>query len=137
MRVMISAALRYFATIFALGFALGAIRTMLVAPRTGATVAVLMELPIMLVASWWLARRIVRRMRLMPMQALGAGALAFALLMIAEALLALALGNQDLGAWVADLFQTPGWIGLAGQIAFALFPLAAALRLRATADRRA
>lgn len=127
---MILAALRYFAGIFALGFVLGAIRTLWLAPRIGATPAVLIELPLMLLASGLLAHRIVRRARFSPPAALGMGMLAFALLMAAEALLALVLARQDLGAWLADLVRTPGWIGLAGQIAFGLFPLLAALRLR-------
>jgi hypothetical protein len=127
---MLSAAIRYVALIFLLGFVLGTIRTLVIMPRTGATAAVLIELPFMLAASWLLANRIVRRARLSPARALAMGALAFVLLMIAEALLALALGNQDLGAWFAGLFRAPGWIGLAGQVAFGLCPLLAALRQR-------
>jgi hypothetical protein len=134
--IMLSAAIRYFILIFLLGFVLGTVRTLVIAPRTGATAAVLIELPLMLTASWLVANRIVRHARFSPAQAFSMGALAFLLLMVAEMLLALALGNQDLGRWFADLFRTPGWIGLAGQIAFGLFPLLAALRLR-PADTRA
>lgn len=133
---MILAANRYFGLVFALGFVLGALRTLVVAPRTGATIAVFIELPVMLAASGLLAAHIVRRARLTPSAALGMGGLAFLLLLVAEALLAISLADQDLGQWFADLFRTPGWIGLAGQIAFALFPLLAARRLRA-ADTRA
>jgi hypothetical protein len=55
---MVSAALRYFGLIFALGFLLGTVRTLLLAPATGATAAVLIELPVMLGASWLAARPI-------------------------------------------------------------------------------
>lgn len=133
---MISAAIRYFAIIFALGFVLGTVRTLVIVPYTGATVAVLMELPFMLTVSWLVARRIVRRADFAPRTALSLGALAFVLLMLAEAMLAATLGNWSLAYWLAGLFHTPGWIGLAGQVAFGLFPSLAALRLR-PADIRA
>ena len=125
---MIFAAIRYFAIIFALGFVLGTIRTIAIVPRTGETLAVLMELPLMLAASWLVAGRIVRRAHMSPGQALGVGTLAFLLLMMAEAVLATTLGNQTLALWLRSLFRTPGWIGLAGQVAFGLFPLVASLR---------
>lgn len=128
---MIAAALRYFALIFTLGFVLGAIRTLLLAPRIGPTPAVLMELPVMLAASWLVATRIVQRERFSPPKALAMGVLAFALLMAAEALIAVFLAGQSLAAWSSDLLRTPGWVGLAGQIGFGMFPLLAALRLKA------
>ena len=53
---MIAAALRYFGIIFALGFVLGTIRTLWLAPIVGTVGAVLIELPIMLIASWLVAR---------------------------------------------------------------------------------
>lgn len=127
---MIINALRYFAVTFAIGFVLGVVRTLMIAPRTGATAAVLMELPLMLAASWLVAHHIVRRAYLPPAEALGMGALAFLLLMMAEAALATTLGHQSLARWSADLIRTPGWIGLTGQVAFGLFPLVASLRLR-------
>lgn len=133
---MVCAALRYFAIVFAIGFVLGAIRTLAVAPRIGATAAVLIELPFILGASWLVATRIARRTHPTPAAALGMGALAFLLLMAAEALLAVTLANQSLAEWSAALFRTPGWIGLTGQLAFSLFPLLASLRLK-SADIRA
>jgi hypothetical protein len=133
---MVSAALRYFAIVFSVGFLLGAVRTLAVAPRIGATAAVLIELPFILGASWLMATRIVRRTRLAPGAALTMGALAFLLLMTAEAVIAFTLADQNLVEWSAALFRTPGWIGLAGQLAFGLFPLLASIRLR-PADIRA
>lgn len=127
---MIFAAFRYFAIVFALGFALGTIRTLVIAPRVGETAAVLMELPLMLAASWIVAHRLVRRTGLAAGTALAMGALAFLLLMFAEAALATTLGNQTLIGWFAGLFLTPGWIGLAGQVAFGAFPFVAARRLK-------
>ncbi len=131
---MITAALRYFATILALSFLLGTVRTLWLTPWIGATPAVLLELPVMLLASWLLAARIVRRARLGQSAALAMGLLAFLLLMTAEAVLAIIVANQSLGDWIADLARMPGGIGLAGQIAFGLFPWLAAIRLRPSGD---
>jgi hypothetical protein len=125
---VIAPALRYCLIIFALGFVLGTIRTLWLAPAIGATAAVICELPLMLAASWWTANRIVRRNKIAPGTALAMGALAFALLIAAEALLAISLTGQSLGQWSGDLVRTPGWIGLCGQILFGLFPWIAARR---------
>jgi hypothetical protein len=126
---MIGAAFRYFGLIFALGFVLGTVRTVWLAPAIGATGAVLIELPIMLGASWLIARRLVTVPKVRtPLWALGTGALAFALLIAAEALLAITLAGQSLATWAGDPLRTPGWIGLAGQALFGLMPWLAALR---------
>jgi hypothetical protein len=84
---------------------------------------VLAELPVMLGASWWLARRIVRRAHL-PSRgaALALGALALALLLGAELALAMALAGETPRAWLASLARLPGSLGLAGQALFGLLP---------------
>ncbi|MBN8817709.1 MAG: hypothetical protein J0I80_03180 [Sphingomonas sp.] len=126
---VLAAASSYFAAIFALGFALGVIRTLWLAPALGATPAVLVELPVMLGASWLVAQRLISTPPAMaPAKALRVGALAFAMLMAAEALLAVTLGGRSLAHWAADLIRTPGWIGLAGQIVFGLMAWLAAMR---------
>ena len=118
------AAAVYFAAIFALGFALGTVRVLWLAPRAGETAAVLAELPVMLAASWFAARWQTRRHGIKSSPAaLAMGALAFALLLGAELLLGLATGQAP-REWLAGLARPPGAIGLAGQAAFALFPLA-------------
>jgi len=129
---MISGGLLYFATIFMLGFVLGAMRTLWVMPMVGAAPALLLELPVMLLASWLLASRIVRRAHLSLAASAAMGALAFILLMTAEALLALFVFDQCVTSWIAGLMRMPGCIGLAGQVAFGLIPFVAALRFRST-----
>ena len=57
----IKAALAYWGAIFALGFVLGTLRVLWIAPQMGETRAVLFELPLMLAASWFAARWLVRR----------------------------------------------------------------------------
>lgn len=51
----------YFLLVFGIGFVLGRIRTLWLVPQFGARTAELMEMPVMLVAIFIVARRIVRR----------------------------------------------------------------------------
>ena len=127
----IQAGVTYFLTVFAIGFALGTIRVLLVIPRIGETNAVLLELPLMLALSWlvcgWLVRHFVVTQAI-P-QRLAMGAIAFALLLLAE----LAVSVLGLGRTPAEhlaSYQALGaQLGLAAQILFALMPAAhAALR---------
>jgi len=124
LRIALRAGLLYALAVFALGFVLGTVRVLFLAPRFGETAAVLAELPIMLVASWFLCRVILRRRAVPPtLPARSAmGVAAFALLILAELLLALALGRS--AAAVLTALATPaGGLGLVGQLLFALFPL--------------
>jgi hypothetical protein len=97
---------------------------MAVAPRLGETVAVLLELPVMLGVSWVLARAIARRCRLGGAAAprLLMGGLAFLLLIAAEFALGVLLTDTPPARIVAGWGTTSGAAGLAAQIAFALFP---------------
>lgn len=52
----------YFVAVFTLGFCLGVLRTLVLVPRLGETLAVLAELPVILAASWLIG--MLRRMRL-------------------------------------------------------------------------
>lgn len=123
-RSVLKAALAYWAMIFALGFALGTVRVLWLTPRFGETAAVLVELPFMLAASALAAHRLVRRHAVGGAgPALAMGALALALLMAAEAALALGLSGQGLAGWARALVAMPGVLGLAGQLAFAAMPL--------------
>lgn len=117
------AALDYWGAIFALGFVLGTVRTLWLAPGIGETGAVLVELPVMLAASWLAARAFTRSFGITSAgQAAAMGALAFALLMASEALLAITLG-QSLAQWLGAMKETPGALGLAGQAVFAIMPV--------------
>jgi len=119
---VVGLALRYWAAVFAIGVALGTGRTLWLAPRTGALAAVLIELPLMLAASWLIARRLLARHPLPGRSAaLAAGALAFALLMASEAALAIGLGGTAEG-WLAALVTPAGLAGLFGQFGFAVLP---------------
>ncbi len=118
-----SAGLAYWAVVFALGFVLGTIRVLWLAPLVGVVPATLIELPVMLTASWLAAGWLVRRFAIMRgSEALVMGGLAFGLLMAAECALAVGLMGQTPAQWLADLRQPHALLGLAGQLVFALIP---------------
>jgi phosphoglycerol transferase MdoB-like AlkP superfamily enzyme len=112
------------AMIFGVGFALGVPRTLLVEPALGPWPALLIELPLMLFASYLVVRWLIgsRRVPTGPPRLVFA-IVAFCLLMLAELLFAMALRGWS-GASFFQKFTTPiGFVGLLGQIAFALMPL--------------
>lgn len=119
----------YFVLIFALGFALGFIRDIILRagePEGGRIIAVLIELPVMLLASWFACAFVIKRFAVPAAARERAliGLVAFGLLMLAELCLSLFL----LGRTVAGHFQTYAELsyalGLAAQLGFAAFPLA-------------
>lgn len=123
MRTVLTAALAYWALVFAVGFALGTLRVTLLAPAIGPFAAVACEVPVMLLASWWGAKVVLRHWPLPDRAArLAMGALALAVLMVAEAALARLAFGQSLSDWTAQLATAPGALGLAGQVVFALIP---------------
>lgn len=118
-----SAAIVYWAVVFALGFVLGTIRVTWIIPLVGLMPATLLELPIILAASWFAAGWLVRRFAIeRPSEALAVGALAFAILMAAECALAAALVKQSPAQWLTGLAEPHALLGLAGQAVFALMP---------------
>jgi hypothetical protein len=115
------AALTYVAVVFAVAFALGALRLLVVIPLTGPLIAVALEVPVVLALSWWVAGRVLMRWPLARPGRLAMGALAFGLLMLAELALATALG-QTPGQFIAAIATPAGALGLAGQVGFAVIP---------------
>lgn len=121
-RVM-RAAVSYWAAVFAVGFVLGTVRVLWVIPLVGLVSATLLELPLILAASWLAAGWLVKRFRIWGAgEALAMGALAFALLMVAECALAGVLSGETPGQWLAGLAAPHALLGLAGQVGFALMP---------------
>ncbi len=129
MAAAIRAGVLYFALVFAAGFVLGTLRVLVLAPAIGETMAVLAELPVILLVAWHACRWLTARLRvpgvLLPRAVMGA--LAFGLLIGAEAMLGAVLGRPP-AAQLAALATPAGRVGLAGQVAFALMPLAQAWR---------
>ena len=121
---LLAPALAYTLTVFALGFVLGTLRVLIVAPRFGPTPAVLLELPIMLAASFLIARWAVRRWHVPAQTGPRAlmGVLAFALLMLCELAVSLTLFGNSLSEHLAGYTQARAWPGLAAQAVFAAMP---------------
>lgn len=117
----------YFALVFTLGFLLGAVRTLFVqdAPSTGRLLGVVIELPIMLIASWFLCRQVVARFRVAPAVPARAvmGGVAFALLMLAELLVGALLFGRTPAQHIALYREGSYALGLAAQIGFAVMPV--------------
>jgi hypothetical protein len=123
----------YFLLVFAMGFALGIVRVLLLSPLLGEMLAVLIELPVILLASWLICRKLIERLTVPSTLAarLLMGATALALLLSAEALMSVLLFERSLAGHL-ELYQTAeGLTGLAGQIVFALFPV---IQLMTTSD---
>ena len=120
----LKAAACYFALAFAVGFVLGTLRVTVLVPALGELVAVMVELPLMLTATWFICRRVVRHFGV-PASAgprLAMGGVAFALLMVVEFTLSVTAFGRTPGTYFASLATAAGLLGLAGQAVFGLWP---------------
>lgn len=110
--------------VFLIGFILGTIRVLLLVPHLGETTAVIIEAPIILVASWFVCRWCVKRLdvrQTVPARLL-MGLVAFLVLLSVEVGMGAVLG-RSLEDQPAAYISPPGAIGLAAQMAFAIFPI--------------
>jgi hypothetical protein len=121
---VLRAGIFYFLGVFAMGFILGELRSFFLVPDAGPVIAVLIEIPLMLLFAWYLCLLLIRKLEI-PSDIYGRlvmGSVAFACLMTGEVLIAVLL--QD--GRVTDFFLTfdlpENRIGLGAQIAFSLFP---------------
>ncbi|KAL3800079.1 hypothetical protein ACHAW5_004446 [Stephanodiscus triporus] len=117
----------YFALVFALGFVLGIGRALFLqaVPSAGRLTGVLIEVPIMLGASWILCRDLVRRFAVVSTVVARAvmGGLAFALLLLAELLIGALLFGRGPAEHVALYAEASYALGFLAQIGFGLMPL--------------
>lgn len=126
MKGAVKAGVAYWALIFALGFVLGTARVLWGAQALGETTFILIEIPVILTASWFAARWLLRRYAVQTLPASAVmGTLAFVLLMGAELALAMGLSGQTPGAWFAGLWLAPHLYGAWGQVAFGVMPVVA------------
>jgi len=126
MRIL-KAGLIYFACVFGIGFVLGVVRVSWLVPMLGVRRAELLELPVMLAASFLVARGVVRRFDLLSLrQRLAAGLVALGLMVTAE--LGLAVAVQGLAGYVASRDPVSGAAYLLALAAFALMPWLAGRR---------
>lgn len=113
----------YFALTFAAGFALGPVRMFILTPRLGPVAAVLIEAPFILLASYLIARWVLKRFapHASTLHRLKIGIVAFGMLIAAEFLLSLTMSISP-RAFLQSLTTPAGAIGLAGQVIFAFIP---------------
>ena len=125
MTAAIRAGIRYFVLVFIIGFGLGTIRVLFVIPRVGEFVAVMLELPVMLAGAWLVCGWLIARWQVpdRPAARAAMGAMAFALLMVAELARAVLVFGRTPAQHFAAYGDAAGGLGLAGQIVFALLPL--------------
>lgn len=122
---LIRAAVVYWAVVFAAGLVLGTVRVLWGAAALGEGLFQAIEIALLLALGWIVARWLVRRRWIAGEgAALRVGALAFALLLVAEAALGLTLFGETLPHWLASLTHPPRLWGLISQILFALTPWA-------------
>ena len=133
MRILFSG-IAYVGAVFAAGFVLGVLRTLVLVPLLGELAAVLMELPVMLTIAWLVSAHILRRWPLSPTEAAAMGAIAFLLLMLAETSLSTLFAGRSLAEHLSLYTQLRYQVGLAGQVAFATFPWIQARRLQVPPD---
>lgn len=119
------AGLAYFLIVFACAFMIGIVRVLVLAPALGEMAAVGIELPVVLLISWFAAAWVIARVGVADRTGarLGMGMLAFAILMLAEAGLAHFAFATPWPVYWAAFFTMPGLLGLSGQILFGLMPL--------------
>lgn len=128
----------YFTVVFAAGFVLGALRMLVLAPTLGASAAIVVEVPFILLISWLVCRAIVDRMEVPASVShrVAMGAVAFAILMIAELALSMVLLGRSFSQHLLAYAAAANMLGLGAQIAFALFPTVQ-LAMASGARRRA
>ncbi len=115
----------YCLALFALGFVLGTIRVLFLAPQIGEMGATLVEVPVMLGAAFFLCRWVVGRWLVSPELAARCG-MAFwflVLLFLLETLVGVALFGRTMSDTLAGLATPAGLIGLTAQVIAALLPL--------------
>lgn len=125
MPIAVAAAVLYFALVFGAGFVLGVVRVGVLVPRLGETLAVAMELPVMLAVSWLAARSVVRWLDVPAtiMARAVMGGIAFALLMGAELALATVLLGLTVSQHLASYADLAKALGLVAQLVFAAMPV--------------
>jgi hypothetical protein len=121
----LAAAFVYFLLVFACGTATGVVREFEVTPRTGLTLALWIELPVMIAASFVAARFVVRRFGVKDdlQDRLSLGLRGFALLVLAEEIMSWTLRGVSIFTFWAHFSALAALANFAGLLLFMLMPL--------------
>ncbi len=111
--------------IFAAGFVLGVARTVLLLPYMAEWLAVLIEMPVILLACWMIIKYVIRRQSVTDRKAVRLifGATAFATLLLCEWVMVVMLLEESAMTFFDRLVTGAGLIGLAGQLLIVVMPL--------------
>lgn len=113
----------YFLLVFSVGFVLGVVRTLWVAPHVGERLAELLEAPLMFIAILLSARFVTRRFPTSrPADYLVTGGLALVLLLIVEFTVVLGLRGISIGEYFAERDPVAGTVYGSMLIVFACMP---------------
>ena len=122
-------AIAYFASVFSIGFVLGAVRTLWIAPRLGARAAELAEMPVMVAVSFLVARALMRRGAALGVGGAAlVGVTALALLLSAELALVFLARGETLGEYLASRDPVSGSAFALALLLFAAMPAAVVRR---------
>jgi hypothetical protein len=115
----------YFVIVYACGFAIGVVREFVITPRTGLTLALWIELPIMVTASFFGARFVLHRfgIRNYLRERLTLGFLALLLLVLAEEIMSWALRGVSVFTLWAHFSVLAGIANFVGLLLFAMMPM--------------
>lgn len=115
----------YFLLLFALGFALGTIRVLFFVPKFGQLFAVIAEMPVMLIAAFFICRWAVQHWHVPPAAAIRWGMVIWflALLITFETSLSLTLFGRTVDEQWAAFGTPPGLVGLLAQGIASLLPV--------------
>lgn len=125
---IVTKALVYFAAVFATGFVFGVVREVWLVAAVGRSTAVYLELPLMLIVSFTVARAVVRRTHgSIRSDTARIGLLALVLLLVAEAVVGLMVRRMSWAEYMAHFGTGEGAASLAAYVMFGLMPLIVAL----------
>jgi hypothetical protein len=115
----------YFLIVYLCGFASGVVREFFITPRTGLTLALWIELPVMVSASFLAARFVIRRFAVesYPPVRLSLGLLALALLVVAEEIMSWAIRGVSVFTLWAHFSVLAALANFAGLLLFAIMPV--------------
>ncbi len=121
---LVGAGAAYFGLVFAVGFVLGTIRVLAVVPVLGESAAEILEIPLMLLASFLAARWVVRRLCIPPgvRTRIPVGLVGLALLLVAELLVVVLVRGVSLDEYLASRDPLAGTVYLVSLAIFALMP---------------
>lgn len=125
---IVAKALVYFAAVFATGFFFGVVREVWLAAAVGRSTAVYLELPLMLIVSFIVARAVVgRKLASTRSDAARIGLIALVLLLVSEAAIGLMVRRMSWAEYLAHFGTGEGAASLAAYVMFGLMPLIVAL----------